>query len=413
MMEDTEIVGKKEAETPLVSVVVLAYNHLDYTKLCIESLYRYTSDVDFELITVNNGSTDGTEEYFNSLPNEKKLNFPENIGVDKAVNQGFRMAQGKYTLNLSNDIVVTSRWLSNLVACMESDDKIGMVVPVCGFSSNNQQVNLYYHTLEEMQLIAQVYNKSNPDLWEERMKLVTYTCLFRTDVQKAIGGFDEDFNPGAYDDDAISFRIRRMGYRLILAKDTYVHHFGSVTFNAEYAKNNLAQRNMRLFMQKFGVNSWVASMIDFHVVDIADYSPRGEICILGIGSSCGPTLLQIKNRFRSKCVRDVKLFYLSDQESSMPDLRSICDTCVCASDKELEEHFGSRLYDIAVVESETDKLQNPGRFFDSLSRLLKKNGQLILTAPAAFYPKAAQLLEEREFVLSKSAREYYYAFTKQ
>lgn len=54
------------------SLVVLAYNQLAYTKLCMDSIYKYSNDVDFEVITVNNGSSDGTREYFNSLPNEKK-----------------------------------------------------------------------------------------------------------------------------------------------------------------------------------------------------------------------------------------------------------------------------------------------------------------------------------------------------
>jgi GT2 family glycosyltransferase len=69
--------------TPLVSLVVLVYHKLDYTKQCIESLYRYTSHLDTELITINNGSTAYTQRYFDGLPNLKKLAFTENQGADK------------------------------------------------------------------------------------------------------------------------------------------------------------------------------------------------------------------------------------------------------------------------------------------------------------------------------------------
>ncbi|SDN66715.1 glycosyltransferase family 2 protein [Acetanaerobacterium elongatum] len=400
-------------ESPLVSVVVLAYNHLDYTRQCIESLFKYTTDVPYELITVNNGSTDGTEKYFNSLPHQKKLSFAENIGVDKAINQGFALAEGKYTLNLSNDIVVTPRWLKNLVACAESSGDIGMVVPVCGFSSNYQQVNLGYKTLDEMQVLAEEYNQSNPLLWEERIRLVTYTCLFRTAVQKAIGGFDEDFNPGAYDDDAISFRIRRMGYRLILATDTYVHHFGSVTFNAEYAKNNLGWRNRELFYQKFGVQSWTASLIDFYVVDLAERPYRENINILGIGSSCGATLLQIKNRLRRNGVQIASIYYLSEQESTLPELFTICEQCIYGAPHQVKELFGARRYDLIVVESATEYLTHAKAFYGSLCELLADGGRLITTATAGVLPIIMNTLSQNGLSAVQQTSGYYFAFERQ
>ncbi len=403
----------EENHVPVVSIIVLAYNHLDMTKLCIQSLYQYTSHIDFELILINNGSSDGTEEYFCTLKDAVKINFPKNIGVDKAINYGFRMAQGKYTLNLSNDIVVTYHWLDNLIACMESSDKIGMAVPVCGVSSNNQQVKLNFQSLDEMQMLAKEYNVSNPNLWEERLKLVTYTCLFRTDVQKAMGGFDEEFNPGAYDDDAISFSIRRAGYKLILAKDTYVHHFGSVTFNAEYTKNNLAQRNLSLFYSKFGVHPWQASYIDFNVLDLLDISDRNDVNILGVGMSYGSTLLQLKNMCRSKGGKNIKLYYLSEQGRNMAELRTVCEYCVCTNHGELLHYFGDKLYDYIIVESESDQLENLPALFQNLGGLLKQGGQLVCTAANAdLLGQICSALTNAGLTAGNSGQNYYFCFTK-
>lgn len=401
-----------ERDAPLVSVVLLAYNHLDYTKLCTESLIRHTHDVDYELITVDNGSSDGTKEYFESLPNQKKLSFPENIGVDCAVNAGFRVAEGKYVLNLSNDIVVTARWLSNLVACMESDERVAMAVPVCGFSSNGQQVDLSYGTLDEMQEKAEVFNRSNPDLWEDRLKLVTYTCLFRRDAFELAGGFDEAFNPGAYDDDAIGFLLRRRGYRLILAKDTYVHHFGSVTFNEEYRKNNIAVRNRDLFFRKFGVDSWGASTPDPNVVKLADCAKKGGISILGVGQSCGASLLQIKNGFRKNGNREVKLSYLTEAARSLPDLATVCEFCTFGIPGDVKRYFFGGLYDLIVVESETGSIADRKSFYADLASLLKENGSLITTAAEGLYPEIEQTLRAGGLVPARNLKEYYYLFQK-
>jgi len=380
----TGVPEDEAAPSPLVSLVVIAYNHLDYTRQCIESIYRYTSHIDFELITINNGSTDGTEEYFNSLPHTKKISFPENLGVCKAINYGFRIAEGKYTMNVSNDIVATTHWLDNLLICMESDPKIGMAVPVCDASCNYQQITLPYQTMDEMQSLAARYNVSNPNLWEERLKLITYTGIYRTDLQKMLGGFDEDFNPGCYDDDAICFSIRRMGYKVIFAKDTFVHHFGSRSFNEEYAKDNTLQyRNRNLFIRKFGVNPYEVGVIDFNVLNLLNYDGASGMNILGIGKSFGTTLLQLKNVCKSYGSKDIGLYYLSEQEGSMIELKTICDDCAHGSVDDVQERFGSRSYDYIVVESESRTLQNKEALFTTLYGLLNTGGQLVCTAANA------------------------------
>lgn len=372
----------KTAVSPLVSIVVLAYNHLEeYTRQCIESIYRYTSHIDFELITVNNGSTDGTKEYFNSLPNAKKISFPENIGVCKAFNQGFRVAEGKYIMNVSNDIVATTRWLDNLLICMETDPKVGMAVPICDASCNYQQISLPYQTMDEMQAAAERYNVSNPGLWEERLKLSTYAAIYRGGLFKSLGGFDEDFNPGCYDDDAICFTIRRLGYKVILAKDAFVHHFGARTFNEEYAKDRTLQmRNKRLFVRKFGVDPYVAGLIDYNVLDILTFGGGDDINILGIGKSYGTTVLQLKNACKSHGSKNVRLYYLSEQPYNMVELQTICEEAAYASIEDVERHFGSRSYHYIVVESGSQDIQNREAFFSSLYGLLMPGGQIVCTA---------------------------------
>jgi Predicted glycosyltransferases len=366
----------------LASIVVLAYNHLEYTKQCIESIYRYTSPMNFELITVNNGSTDGTDEYFRNLPNRKKISLPENIGVCKAFNLGFQIAEGKYILNVSNDIVVTTRWLENLIFCMDTDPKVGMIVPICDASCNYQQIELPYRTMDEMQSAAERYNVSNPDLWEERLKLSNYAGIYRGEILRALGGFDEAFNPGSYDDDAICFSIRRLGYKVILAKDTFVHHFGAKTFNEEYEKDkNLLIRNKSLFIEKFGVDPYIAGLIDYNVLNLLSYSGAYDVDILGIGKSFGTTVLQLKNSCKSHGSKNVGLYYLSERLYNMVELKTICSESVCAPVSEIRPRFGSRLYDYIIVESAYGSLPEKEAFFTDLYSLLKANGEIVCTAP--------------------------------
>lgn len=403
--------GAAEASPP-VGVVLTAYNHLDYTKQCVDSLFRNTPQALYELITVDNGSSDGTREYLEGLPNGKKIFIPDNIGVDRALNLGFGRVESKYALLLSNDILLTPNWLENLIACIASDDKAAMAVPVCNFSSNNQQAALAYNTLGQLQQAAGAFNRSNPLLWEERLRLVTYVCLFRADALRAAGFFDEDFSPGSYDDDAISFTLRRSGHRLLLAADTYVHHYGSVTFNEEYAKGNFAARNRELFARKFGVDSWAAAWIDFNVVGLADYGRKGPVDVLGVGRTSGSTLLQVKNMYRKKGVTDVFIDYLSEGGEYLTDLATVCRDCACAPLTEAGTVFSGRAYDLIVVESDTDKLADAGGLMGALCGRLKPGGQVIATAAESTLPAILEAMLRNGFATTRMENSRYYGFSR-
>lgn len=380
-------------QAPQVSIILLAFNHLDYTKLCVESLYRFTSHLPFELITVNNGSSDATEQFFNTLPHQKKINFPHNVGGDTAINEGLKLADGKYTVFLSNDLILTPHWLDNLLKCMEAGGKIGMVVPACGASSNYQQVGLQYNSMDEMLQKAAAYNHSDPRKWEERLRLITYTFLIRTDLFKAMGGLEEIYNPGGFDDDDLSFRIRRAGYKLIFAKDTFVHHFGSITFSQDYAKLNLLERNRQIFFNKFGIDSWEDCHIDFEIVNAVQYEQDGHKDILALCTSCGGTALQVKNRFQEYGFTDIALWTLTENRHYLPDLKTISDHVVYGPFKNIETLCQGKAFDYIFIEGDLQDFENPEIFLQAVIRILRANGQLLFTvANEAFYLNLFQLL---------------------
>ena len=120
----------------LVSIIIPCFNAIEYTKQCIESVLLQT-DINYELILINNGSTDGTKKYFDKLQNKLKLNkclkkvtiiqSTKNLGVAKALNLGISKSIGKYICYINNDVIVTKDWLRKIVKAANSDEKIGAV----------------------------------------------------------------------------------------------------------------------------------------------------------------------------------------------------------------------------------------------------------------------------------------------
>ena len=89
-----------------VSVIIVNYNTRLLTHNCIDSIFKYTKDVDFEVIVVDNASTDGSLEYFKEDNRIKYIYSNENLGFGRANNLGYQYAQGKYLFLLNSDTVL-------------------------------------------------------------------------------------------------------------------------------------------------------------------------------------------------------------------------------------------------------------------------------------------------------------------
>ena len=247
-----------------VSIVLLAYNKLEYTMRALESILAYTdfSKGNIELILLNNGSDDGTRAYFESIPHAKVMNLRHNILGTYAYTH---ILEGKYFVGFSNDVVATPHWLEHLLACMESDARIGTAVPTCneGSISNGQGIPVpYTNTFEgmaEMQRFAAAHNQLNPALWEEHSQLMPFLHIVRCDLVRFCAA-DPVFTRAEFVDDDLSTLLRRSGWRQILLKDTFLHHFGSVTLGEgrRKAAGNALDEMRRVYYEKWGVDAWDA-----------------------------------------------------------------------------------------------------------------------------------------------------------
>ena len=384
------------------SLVVLAYNQLSYTKLCMDSIYKYSDDIDFEVITVNNGSSDGTREYFNSLPNEKKINYDVNVGIEKAINDAIDICDGEYFVLINNDIIVTTNWLSNIVKVLDSDPKIGAVVPASNTPTNDQIVYADYSNTSELQEFAKKYNVSNPRLWEERVDLTMYLVAFRTATLRELGKLDTAYSPGGYDDDDLSFRYRRAGYKLILAYDTYVHHYMSVTMSEHYVDHAHMTKNHLYFMKKFGVNVYeVIQLLNYLVLLNLDCSKSGDLSFLSVGKTCGNTMLRAKNILkRNEKIGTIETTYYALETLYMEDLKTLFDNVLLGSLDTACDDIADNKYDFIFIEEDFSSLNDIAinKLLKDLRNNLRSDGDLIIT----FTNSALKEFKENLEVILKS-----------
>ena len=243
----------------LTSIVIVTHNQLAYTRQCVESIQLRT-DEPYELIFVDNGSTDGTPSYLRSIPNATVLINETNRGFPAAANQGLQAAHGDNLLLLNNDVVVTTGWLWRLLETLHSDATIGLVGPVSNNVSGGQQIEVGYSQLAELdgwawdrqwRLTPAMSHGVGVSIVESD-RLVGFCLLMKREVLDTIGLLDERFGIGNFEDDDFCRRARDAGYRTVVASKSFVHHFGSVTFRdsgIDFA--GLLERNQRLYEEKW------------------------------------------------------------------------------------------------------------------------------------------------------------------
>jgi len=243
-----------KAEPKLVSIVILCWNQLEFTRQCVESLLADDSHP-YELILVDNGSTDETPAYLAGIPGAKVIRNEQNLGFPKGCNQGIQAATGEYILLLNNDTIVVPGLLSELVAAAESDPVIGLVGPVSNCVSGPQQVAASYGTTAELHRFAAGLAGQHRGALVEVERLVGFCLLVKREVLEKIGGFDERFGLGLFEDDDLCLRARQAGYRAVYAPGVFIHHYGSRTITAlGLSDGSLLDENKRKFEEKWGVS---------------------------------------------------------------------------------------------------------------------------------------------------------------
>ncbi|MEY4374533.1 MAG: hypothetical protein RL760_699, partial [Candidatus Eisenbacteria bacterium] len=217
-----------------VSLVILTWNQLDVTKACIESLRRHTS-ARHEWVFVDNGSTDGTVEFLRALAAERPdtvlIENGRNLGFARGCNQGRTVATGEYVLFLNNDVLVTEGWLDGLLECLAATTRAGFVGPMTNAISGRQQVDVVgYDALHDLDAFAADWRARHRHQRVPSARVVGFCMLGRASLLDRIGGFDESFGTGNFEDDDLCLRAELAGFRNVIAGDVFIHHFGSRSF---------------------------------------------------------------------------------------------------------------------------------------------------------------------------------------
>lgn len=249
---------------PRFSIIIVVYNSSVYTRMCLTSLLLNTKCQHYEVIVVDNASTDETSQYLRDVvalnPHVHLIRNEINRGYAAANNQGLAAARGDILVLLNNDTIVDTGWLAGLARVLE-DPTVGLAGPVTNRTCNEAEINVSYRTYGELASFvrerAQQYKGQLLDL-----QMLAFFCVgMRRDVFERIGPLDERYGIGMLEDNDYSLSVQTAGYRIVCVEDTYVHHFGQGTIGELCPSGDyeaLLQSNRRIFEKKWNIK-WTAS----------------------------------------------------------------------------------------------------------------------------------------------------------
>ena len=244
-------------DPPLISVIVVNWNGLEFLDDCLASLERQTWP-HREFILVDNGSTDGTTDRIRSWTEQRSdaqaIFLPENTGFCRANNLAFAKARGEWIALLNNDAVAEPDWLGELARRGDVASRIGMLGSKILFCEPAGVIDKAGHLIYwdgqnrgrgTMEKDSGQYERAEEILWPDAC-----AAMYHRRLLEETGGFDESFF--AYGDDAdLGMRARLLGWRAWYVPTAVVRHRHSATSGAYSAwKVMLVERNRLLLAIK-------------------------------------------------------------------------------------------------------------------------------------------------------------------
>ena len=211
-----------------VSIVIPNFNGKHFLEDCLKAVFAQDID-NMEVIVVDNGSTDGSQEYLDAYPGVRVLKLDKNYGFCGAVNAGIKAADSDYVILLNNDTEVDKNFAAELLNAIQSDEKI--------FSCSSKMIQFHDRTLMDDAgdyycALGWAFGRGKGGDIERYEKSVDIfaacagAAIYRKKMLESLGYFDEKHFAYLEDID-VGYRARIHGYRNVYAPKAIVYHVGS------------------------------------------------------------------------------------------------------------------------------------------------------------------------------------------
>jgi len=240
------------------SIIVVSYNNFDSTTgPCLNSLLEAPDNDQFEIVVIDNASSDGTPEMLLAMAegrdNLRLLLNNENRGWGGGTNDGAKIARGEILILLNSDTVVPAGALARLCDLQESHPDWGLVGPVTNAAGTEQKIFTEATTPAAIIKEGEEWCRHALDSAYASERLDFYCLAIRKNDFNTIGGLDEAYGLGYFEDTDFSLRAKAAGLSMMVVEEVFVYHRGSESFSKLKKKfvKKLMRTNRRKLEKKY------------------------------------------------------------------------------------------------------------------------------------------------------------------
>ena len=246
-------------QQPLLSIIILSWNGQEIIKKNLDSIMKVFDREKYELIVVDNGSTDRTIEILKKYPEAKIIENKENLGFAKGNNIGIEQAQGKYILLLNQDVECVGDAIGKMIEFLEKNDEYGAVAPQLLYPDGRIQISCrpfygWKTYLMELKTFGKYKEKFYDHIKNQEVdQPMASVLMIRGELLKKLGGFDDHQDFWLYFNDVdLSFRIHQAGFKhYLLAEEKFFHHHGKSAYALkDFKRTWLWHKGLRRFFLK-------------------------------------------------------------------------------------------------------------------------------------------------------------------
>ena len=249
------------------SIIIPVWNKQELTEQCLTELARVTSGISYEVVIVDNHSTDGTPHFLNQLSGDIQIiRNNDNFGFAKACNQGARVARGRFLIFLNNDTIPLNNWLTALVAEVTSHPDVGVVGSKLLYEDDTIQHAGVVFSREGLMPyhLYRCFHRDHPAVNQRRtFQSVTAACmLIRREIFEAAGGFNEEFQNG-FEAVDLCLKVSDKGWQIVYQPLSVLYRLESQTPGHKTHDPASALR----FFRQWGQRWWLADEDRYYYAD--------------------------------------------------------------------------------------------------------------------------------------------------
>ena len=384
-----EEVVAQGAQIRQVSVVITSNNQSEYLKQCLKSVVDTVMPGLYEIVVVDNASTDGTWGWLSELEGTVSCCNEEDIGYVKSCNRGIKLADPfNDILLLDADTMLMDNSLFYLMLGLYSRDDIGIVGGITNDFITEQKMYVDTSNMDEAIRLASTVNCPLQDACEDTVCVSDHAMLISRAAIDKVGLLDDGFSPDQYEDKDFCVRVNMSGFKVQLCFNSYIFKF--MDRHMLYLKEKeLPEKNRKLFAKKWGCNIDYSNNARTGLIEMISAKNDMPIEVLELGCAMGSTLNRIKRLWPSAKVHGI------EYDESVARIGGSITDIIQGDVENMEIPYEKKQFDYIICADVLEHLRDPEAAIKRFMPYLKDDGYFLVSIPNVRHYAVIEMLALR------------------